>query len=97
MTLNFLKLGIVWQNGKIKNHRSLLKVVLNPFLAKFFGGMIGTRCNEAETKLGRLQWVECWGTQGKKALWESVREHWVYDVWESSGDYDRVEFRRWFC
>ena len=27
-----LNLGIIWKDGKIINHRSLLKVCLNPFL-----------------------------------------------------------------
>lgn len=34
-------LGIIYKNGEIINHRSLLKVVLNPIL-RFFGYEIGT-------------------------------------------------------
>lgn len=30
--MNKLNLGIIWKDGNVINHRSLLKVVLNPFL-----------------------------------------------------------------
>lgn len=30
-----MKLGIVYKNGKVINHRSLVKVILNPVLRRF--------------------------------------------------------------
>lgn len=42
--INKLKLGIVYKNKKIINHRSLLKVILNPFL-RLIGLCIGSHCN----------------------------------------------------
>jgi hypothetical protein len=37
-----LNLGILYKNGKIANHRSLLKVLINPIL-RYFGYCIGTK------------------------------------------------------
>lgn len=42
-----MKLGILYKNGKIVNHRSLLKVVLNPIL-RYFGYYIGSICIDNE-------------------------------------------------
>ena len=42
-----MKLGILYKNGKIVNHRSLLKVVLNPVL-RYFGYYIGSICIDNE-------------------------------------------------
>jgi cytochrome c biogenesis protein ResB len=38
-----MKLGVLYKNGKIVNHRSLLKVILNPLL-RYFGYYIGSIC-----------------------------------------------------
>lgn len=38
---NPLKLGILYKNGVIVNHRSLLKILINPIL-RYFGYYIGT-------------------------------------------------------
>ena len=39
-----LELGIIYENNKIINHRSLVNVILNPFL-RLFGFNIATICN----------------------------------------------------
>lgn len=39
-----MTLGIIYQDNKIINHRSLLKVICNPIL-RFFGFQIHTICN----------------------------------------------------
>lgn len=39
--MNFLKLGILYKDEKIVNHRSLSKVLLNPIL-RYFGYYIGS-------------------------------------------------------
>lgn len=36
-----MKLGILYKNGQLVNHRSLLKVLINPIL-RYFGFCIGT-------------------------------------------------------
>lgn len=46
-----LKLGILYKDGKIVNHRSLLKVLVNPIL-RYFGYCIGT--NFENGKLGGI-------------------------------------------
>ena len=44
-----MKLGILYKNGKIVSHRSLLKVFLNPILRRF-GYFIGSVCEENKIK-----------------------------------------------
>jgi hypothetical protein len=47
-----MKLGIVYKDGKIINHRSLLMISLNPIL-RYFGYQISTKyCIETDTLLG---------------------------------------------
>jgi len=43
-----LKLGIIIKNYKVINHRSLIKVLFNPFL-RFIGYEIATFCYESST------------------------------------------------
>ena len=45
-----LKLGILYKNNKIVNHRSLLKVLVNPIL-RYFGYCIGTIYNLSTNQL----------------------------------------------
>jgi hypothetical protein len=52
-------LGIVINNdGKIINHRSLLTVILNPFL-RTIGVQISTEYNKRNETLGRLKLIRC--------------------------------------
>jgi hypothetical protein len=44
-----MNLGILYKNGKIINHRSLLKVLINPILRRY-GYYIGTICIDNEIK-----------------------------------------------
>jgi len=53
-----LKLGIIYSGNKIVNHRSLLKVLLNPIF-RFFGFQIVTPCYDNKTKLGFLTLARC--------------------------------------
>ena len=46
-----LKLGILYKDDKIVNHRSLLKVILNPIF-RYFGFCITTKCEN--NKLSRI-------------------------------------------
>jgi len=46
-----LNLGIIYEDGKIVSHRSLLKVVLNPFL-RAVGLQVGTPYNPETERLG---------------------------------------------
>lgn len=40
-----MKLGLLFKNGEVVNHRSLLKVVVNPIL-RYFGFCIGTNLKD---------------------------------------------------
>ncbi len=40
-----MNLGVLYKNGKIVNHRSLLKVIMNPIL-RYFGYYIGSICKD---------------------------------------------------
>ncbi len=39
--MKYLKLGILYKNGEIVNHRSLSKIIFNPIL-RYFGYYIGS-------------------------------------------------------
>lgn len=53
-----LKLGIVYENGKVVNHRSLVKVLLNPFL-RIFGFCIATNFDMDKQKLYNPVFIKC--------------------------------------
>jgi hypothetical protein len=74
-----LKLGIVYKDNKIINHRSLLKVLLNPFL-RYIGLYIGTKCKDNTLKGIKLN--KCVRTQ--KIIWS-----FIYNV-----EYDYIQKRR---
>jgi len=74
-----MKLGIVYKDNKIINHRSLLKVLLNPFL-RCIGLYIGTLYMDGQLKGIRLNR----GTKTPKIIWS-----FNYDV-----DYDYIIKKR---
>lgn len=53
-----LCLGVVWKDDKIINHRSLLKVLLNPWL-RLVGLQIATKFIEKDNVLGRCILMRC--------------------------------------
>lgn len=53
-----LKLGIIYSGDKIVNHRSLLKILLNPIF-RFFGFQIATPYYNDKTELGFLTLTRC--------------------------------------
>jgi len=53
-----LNLGVVKQDGKIVNHRALVKVLINPFL-RLIGIQIATKLNKKADTLGRLMITRC--------------------------------------
>ena len=55
---NRLNLGVVYKDEKIVNHRSIIKVFLNPFL-RFFGINIATIFDIERNKLLRPTIVKC--------------------------------------
>jgi len=67
-----IKLGILYKEGKIVNHRSLLKVLINPILRKY-GYYIGTICIDNKLKGCRL----FIGQKATKIRWDfkSFNEH----------------------
>jgi len=67
-----LKLGILYKNGKVVNHRSLLKVLINPILRRY-GYYIGSICEGNQIKGLKLQK----GNKVNKINWDfkSYNEH----------------------
>jgi hypothetical protein len=65
MKMISLKLGILYKGTDIVNHRSLLKVLLNPVL-RYFGFCIATKCND--NKLGKICLVK--QLRAKKIKWD---------------------------
>jgi hypothetical protein len=82
-----LNLGIIKSNNEIKNHRSLFKIILNPFLRYFFGNFLVTQAND-NNKIGFYQIKE---TEIKKSLKEELKSSWIYELNEN----DIIEFKRW--
>lgn len=74
-----MKLGILYHKGKIVNHRSLLKVLLNPIL-RYCGCYIGSVCEDNRIKGLKLK--KC--KRAKKN---------IYDF-NSYNDHDRIERKR---
>ena len=50
-----MKLGVLYKDGKVVNHRSFLKVVINPIL-RYFGFCIATKYKNGS--LGGLQLIK---------------------------------------
>jgi len=67
-----MKLGILYKDGKIVNHRSLLKVLLNPILRRF-GFHIATHYSNNE--LGSVKLQKC--SKVKRIKWDfkSYNDH----------------------
>jgi hypothetical protein len=76
-----LKLGILYNKGIIVNHRSLIKVLLNPVLRKF-GLYIGTPYNRGKNKLGFIVIKRC--KKSKTIKWD----------FDSYNEFDFIEKRR---
>jgi hypothetical protein len=53
-----LNLGIVYENGKVVNHRSFVKVILNPFF-RTFGFCIATNFDIDKQKLYHPVFIKC--------------------------------------
>ncbi len=82
-----LKLGIVWVDGQIKNHRSLLKVVCNPVL-RIFGWQITTVFQPPYSEPSTWK-VKLSRTEPRNNLLANFRDSWVYD-----GRYDFIQKER---
>lgn len=74
-----MKLGILYKNGEVVNHRSLLKVVLNPIF-RYFGFCLGT--NYDNGKLGGYSLMKC----------PKRRIRWNFD---DHNEFDKIEKKRW--
>lgn len=94
MNLNFLKLGIVYEQveGKwrVRNHRSLFKVVFNPFLRLLFGIQLGTVFEDIDTDNPRIKGYEVLPSPRIRTF----KVAWFYGSDDPSFRY-RVEFKRW--
>lgn len=71
-----MNLGIILKNNKIINHRSLLKVILNPFL-RHFGYQIVTVSNEI--KLLHPVLTKC----NKIPFFEGIMKSWFFKLEEN--------------
>ncbi len=76
-----MKLGILYKDGKIVNHRSFIKVLFNPIL-RYFGYYIGTVCENEE-----LRGIQFKRGQRTKTI--------IYDF-KSYNDYDKIVRKRIF-
>lgn len=68
-----MKLGILYKNGKIVNHRSLIKVLINPILRRF-GYYIGSIC--VNNEIGGIKLSR--GQKSNKIKWD-FKSHNDYD------------------
>ena len=72
-----LNLGIIRDsNNKIKNHRSLFKVILNPFLRYFFGMFLVTQASDDN----KISFYQIRKTEIKKTLREELKNSWIYEL-----------------
>lgn len=64
-----MKLGILYKNGEIVNHRSFIKVIFNPMLRRF-GYYIGTKTKmvNGEMGLSGIKIMKC--NPHKKIKWD---------------------------
>jgi hypothetical protein len=69
-----MKLGVIYKDGKIINHRSLLKVIFNPIF-RYFGFCIGTNC-----KNNKLKGLEIIKNERKKIKWEKYDSDYDYII-----------------
>ena len=70
------KLGILYKDNKIVNHRSLLKVLINPIL-RYFGFYIGTSYNLSNNKIGGIHILKT--KKSNKIKWD-FNSHNEYDI-----------------
>jgi hypothetical protein len=82
-----LNLGIIKLNNEIRNHRSLFKIIVNPFLRYFFGKFLVTKVSD-NNKIGFYQIRE---TEIKKSLKEELKSSWNYEL----NPNETIEFKRW--
>jgi hypothetical protein len=68
-----LTLGILYKDNKIVNHRSLLKVLINPIL-RYFGFQIGTPSNLIKLT-GLIKFMKCEKTNNIKWNFNSYNEY----------------------
>ncbi len=60
-----MKLGIVYKDGKVINHRSFVKVVFNPIF-RYFGFCLSTKFKKDD--IGGFKFIRC---NRKKIRWEN--------------------------
>lgn len=70
-----MKLGVLYKNDKIVNHRSLIKVLCNPIF-RYFGFQIGSICKNE--KVVGIKFDKC--KKSKKIKWD----------FNSYNEYDKI-------
>lgn len=76
-----MNLGILYCDGKMVNHRSFLKVILNPIF-RYFGFCIATKYDN--NKLGSITFIKCE---------KSVNIEWDFN---NHNRYDKIDKKRLF-
>ncbi len=76
-----MRLGILYKDGRIVNHRSLLKVMINPIL-RYFGYYVATVCENEKVKGIKLK-------RGQKT-------NRILYYFNSSNEYDTIVRKRIF-
>ena len=69
-----MKLGIVYKNGEPINHRSLVKIILNPVF-RYFGFCIATKFENC--KIGGVKFVKC---DIEKIKWSKYQDDYDFIV-----------------
>jgi len=82
-----LNLGIIKLNNEIRNHRSLFKIIVNPFLRYFFGKFLVTKVSD-NNKIGFYQIRE---TEIRRSIKEEFKSSWNYEL----NPNETIEFKRW--
>ena len=78
-----MKLGILLKDGKIVNHRSFIKVILNPIF-RYFGFNIATKFDTDTKHLGGITFMKC--QKQTKIKWD----------FDNHNEFDTIEKRRRF-
>ncbi len=77
-----MKLGILYKEDKMVNHRSFVKVIMNPML-RLFGFCIATKINkENSSNLGGITLIKC--ERAKRIKWD----------FDNHNEFDFIDKRR---
>lgn len=70
-----LNLGIVYKEGVLVNHRSLLKIIINPFIGMFGWVLVSEISNH---NIDRIHFMKC--IVPSSGLWGAIHNAWVFNM-----------------